>query len=497
VSPLDQEVRAGRPEPAAPRSARWSRLLPVAVGVVGGGLVFMLAHRALIDDAYITIGYARTLAENGQWAMQPGPVSNTATSPLNVLLLAGLTVLTGGPVLAVGALLVAVLGVTGAALGAIADRFGWSPWSAPVAVGLLVVNPLLVSVIGMETHLALGIVAVLGWTIVTGRTAATGALCGLLVLTRADLVAFALAALLAVLLLSPGRRWRAGTRVVGTAVAVTLPWFVASWWWLGSAVPDTLLVKMSEGMGDRTFANGLWFFYLGYPFAVVASLVPALVGLAVAALVAVRAVTRRRISATTAALVLVWGAGALLHVGVYLLLGTAPYQWYYGPAIGALSIVAAMIAGPATPPLRALVLIGGAVLIAVTAGYLAVRPWTLTTISGNWAAATEFAELAARAPDGAVVETFGEVGTIAFFCDCTVKDRLSDRGQFAELLAQRRAAAGPLERLLLDWNYAHFDPPPPLRAQFEFAFAEDPTGVHVTSWRGYEGQMVVRPKTSG
>jgi hypothetical protein len=256
-------------------------------------------------------------------------------------------------------------------------------------------------------------------------------------------------------------------------------------------------VKMSEGMGDRTFANGLWFFYLGYPFAVVASLVPALVGLAVAALVAVRAVTRRRISATTAALVLVWGAGALLHVGVYLLLGTAPYQWYYGPAIGALSIVAAMIAGPATPPLRALVLIGGAVLIAVTAGYLAVRPWTLTTISGNWAAATEFAELAARAPDGAVVETFGEVGTIAFFCDCTVKDRLSDRGQFAELLAQRRAAAGPLERLLLDWNYAHFDPPPPLRAQFEFAFAEDPTGVHVTSWRGYEGQMVVRPKTSG
>ena len=302
-------------------------MLPVAVGVIGGGLVFMLAHRALIDDAYITIGYARTLAENGQWAMQPGPVSNTATSPLNVLLLAGLTVLTGGPVLAVGVLLVAVLGVTGAALGSIADRFGWSPWSAPVAVGLLVVNPLLVSVIGMETHLALGIVAVLGWTIVTGRTAATGALCGLLVLTRADLVAFALAALLAVLLLSPGRRWRAGTRVVGAAVVVALPWFVASWWWLGSAVPDTLLVKMSESMGDRTFANGLWFFYLGYPFAVVASLVAAVVGLAVAALVAVRAVTPRRIPTTTAALVLVSECSALLlHVGVCLLLGTAPYQ---------------------------------------------------------------------------------------------------------------------------------------------------------------------------
>jgi hypothetical protein len=495
VSALGSGVETGRRQGAVSRVAReWPTWMPAAAGALGAGLVFLLAHRALVDDAYITISYARTLAEHGQWAMQPGPVANTATSPLNVLLLAAITAVTGKPVLAVGVLLVATFAVIGAALTATGARLGWSPWAAPVAVGLLVVNPLLVSVIAMETHLALGLVALLGWTLVTGRTAASGVLCGLLVLTRPDLVAFALAALLAVLLLNPGRRLATAARVVGAAVAVALPWFAASWWWLGSAVPDTFLIKMSESMGDRTFANGLWFFYMGYPFAVVASLVPAVAGLIVLVVLAARAAAPRRLPATTASLLILWGVGAVLHIGVYLLLNTAPYQWYYGPAIGALSMLAAMAVGPAVPRVRTAVLAGGLVLIVITSVYLAVRPWTLTTISGNWAAASEYAELARRAPAGAVVETFGEVGTLAFHCECTVKDRLADRGQFAQLLAEKRAAATPLVRLLLDWNYARFEPPPPLQAQYEFAFAEDPNGVHVTSWRDYAGQMVVRPK---
>jgi hypothetical protein len=135
----------------------------------------------------------------------------------------------------------------------------------------------------------------------------------------------------------------------------------------------------------------------------------------------------------------------------------------------------------------------GVLLIAASVVFLATRPWMLTTISGNWASPSEYAALAARVPPGTTVETFGEVGTVAYFCDCTVVDRFSDRAQVADLLRAKRATAGPVLRTLLAWNYHRFKAGPPIHAVYKFAFAEDPTGVHVTSWRAYAGQMVVRP----
>jgi hypothetical protein len=289
--------------------------------------------------------------------------------------------------------------------------------------------------------------------------------------------------------------------VVGIASAVALPWFAASWWWLGSAVPDTLLLKVNEVWVDRSFANGLWFFWLGYPPAVALSLMPAgfgLVALAVWSVVGTRRLVwpgcpGPRYPGPGAMLAVVWGIGAVLHITVYLLLKVPPYQWYYGPAIGALSMLAVLSVGGLSRGLQCAGSPIGVLLIAATAMFLAVRPWTLTTISGNWASASEYAALAARVPPGTTVETFGEVGTVAYFCDCTVVDRFSDRAQVAALLKAKRAAAGPVVRTLLDWNYHRFKADPPIQPAYRFAFAEDPTGVHVTSWRAYAGQMVVRP----
>lgn len=478
-------------------SARPSWGPPAALGAVGGALVFLAAHRALIDDAYITLDYARTLAQHGQWALEPGHQSNTATSPLNVLLLAGLIVLSGAPVVSAGILLVASLAATGAALSLICARLGYSQWLAAMAVSLLVVNPLLISTIGLETYLGMALIAALGAAVVARRPVATGVVCGLLVLTRADLAAFALAALIAVTAGSPAPTGtirsaaRRVAQVVGAASAVALPWFAASWWWLGSAVPDTLLLKVNEVWVDRSFANGLWFFWLGYPLAVALSLLPAVLGLVALAVWSVAGT--RRLGGTGAMLAVVWGLGAVLHITVYLLLKVPPYQWYYGPAIGALSMLAVLSVGRLP---RRLQYAGSPIcvlLIVVTAVFLAARPWTLTTITGNWATASEYAALAARVPSGTTVESFGEVGTVAYFCDCTVVDRLSDRAQVADLLRAKRAAASPVVRTLLDWNYHRFKAGLPIQPAYRFAFAEDPHGVHVTSWRAYAGQMVVRP----
>ncbi|MGH3720309.1 MAG: hypothetical protein ACRDRI_15980 [Pseudonocardiaceae bacterium] len=465
----------------------------VALGALGGALVFLGAHRALIDDAYITLDYARTLAQHGQWALEPGHQANTATSPLNVLLLAGLIVCSGAPVVSVGILLVAALAATGGALSVICARLGRSQWPAAIAVGILVVNPLLISTIGLETYLGIALVAALGAAVVARRPVATGVVCGLLVLTRADLAAFALAALIAVTASSPARtRVRRAAHVVGVASVVALPWFAASWWWLGSAVPDTLLFKTSEVWVGNSFAVGLWRYELTYPLAVGLSVLPAAVGIVV--LVVWSAVGARRRGEGLGALAVVWGLGAVLHMTVYLLLRPPPYHWYYGPVIGSLSMLAVLVVAGPSRRLQWATSTVGTLLIAASVVFLAARPWTVMPISSNWASAAEYAALAARVPPGTTVETFGEVGTVAYFCDCTVVDRLSDRAQVADLLRAKRAAAGPVARTLLDGNYHRFKAGPPIHAVYKFAFAEDSTGVHVTSsWRPYDGRMVVRP----
>lgn len=471
------------------RGIPWSGAC-AAAGAVGGALVFLGAHRALVDDSYITLDYARTLAQHGQWALAPGHQANTATSPLNVLLLAGLIVLTGAPVVSVGILLIIALAVTGAVLSVICTRLERSPWHAAMAVSLLVVNPLLISTIGLETYLGIALIGALGAAVVVRRPMATGAVCGLLVLTRADLAAFALAALIVVAARSPAStRSRHVAQVIGVASIVALPWFAASWWWLGSAVPDTLLFKVSETWVGNSFAVGLWHYELSFPLAVGLSVLPAAIGLIV---LAVGSVGGARSRGTAGMPAMVWGLGAVLHLTIFLLLRPPPYHWYYGPTIGALTMLAILGIGEHSHGLQWIRSTVGVLFIAATVVFLATRPWAVMPISTSWASPSQYAALAARVPSGTTVKAFGEVGTVAYFCDCTVVDRFSDRAQVADLLRARRSTAGPVVRTLIDWNYHRFKAGPPIHAVYEFAFVEDPTGIAVTSWRPYAGKMVVQ-----
>ncbi len=92
------------------RSATW---LCGGAAVLAVG-VFWLVHEALIDDAYITLSYARNLATRLHWGLIPTEPANSATSPLNVLLLGGTTALlrlSGGvyPVWGLGVVFVGAL----------------------------------------------------------------------------------------------------------------------------------------------------------------------------------------------------------------------------------------------------------------------------------------------------------------------------------------------------------------------------------------------------
>ncbi len=50
-----------------------------------------------------------------------------------------------------------------------------------------------------------------------------------------------------------------------------------------------------------------------------------------------------------------------------------------------------------------------------------------------------------------------EIGTLAYFCQCSIVDAFADRGRVVPLIEQRVAAAGPVVGALLEFNYLLLD----------------------------------------
>src|SRR4029077_17042973 len=76
-------------ERASPLCGRWAGAWLAVVSLLAVA-VYWLIKDSLIDDSYITLGYARNLAVHFHWGLIPQETANSATSPLNVLLLAAL-----------------------------------------------------------------------------------------------------------------------------------------------------------------------------------------------------------------------------------------------------------------------------------------------------------------------------------------------------------------------------------------------------------------------
>ena len=315
-------------------------------GAVLGALLSAVTSRGLIDDTYITLSYARNLAEHGHWGMTPGLTSNAATSPLNVALLAGCLLLVHPFAGADGEL---ALGVLTTLLGALA---GW--WSARAAARLglgaawpaaalvvVLANPFLVSALGLEVVLLFTAMTGLLAAGLAGRPVLYGLVAGAALLARLDMVVFVV-----VLALACRGVLRRLPVAVLACVAVCVPWFAVSWWWLGSAIPDTFVIKTNQrNFGEgRTYLRGLWTHYaINTPLTVAVSVVGAALGLLVGILLVVVLLRRRAPRGTGGLLGL--GVGGVGYFVVYSVLGVPPYQWYYVPPMASLSFVAVLGAG--------------------------------------------------------------------------------------------------------------------------------------------------------
>lgn len=458
-----------------------------------GAAVFWVVHGSLIDDSYITLSYARNLAFEGHWGLIPHSTANTATSPLNVLLLAGLTVVLRSPVVALGVLFVVANGVLAAALLRTTRTLRLPRWAAQAAWALVLANPLVLSTVGLEAPLAAALLAVSLAAAAENRAWAFGICAGLLLLTRFDLVIFAV-----VLFTISRGLWRRWWKCGLAAVATGLPWFAFSWVVLGSLVPDTLILKTTQrSWGSYQFGNGLLLYLHAYPAATALALLPALLG---GLTVLAWGITRLRGGSPVlrrALPVAGLGLAAAVHYAAYSQLGVPPYHWYYAPAVIALSICLGLLA----PTLRAgvvgrFVAAGGLVVLLLgEAGFDVGRgvPWKQPPITTNWATPAQYAAighaLAARVGNQAV-RGAGEIGAIAYFCDCAIVDGFSDRGSVLPEINRTIAEAGPVTRWLWALNFHFLDrTQPPLHTSYALRHtahkpATGPSWPATTPWHG-------------
>lgn len=442
-------------------------------GAAAGAGLSLLAHRALADDAWITLTYVRNLAEHGHWGLLLDQTSNTQTSPLNAWLLAAIFWAVRSPAVAVGVLLTATLAITGWWSARLAQRVGASAAMPFAVVALLVSTPLVVSTIGLETYLGIAMLIGVGHHALASRPWATGVLWGLAVLCRPDLVVPA--GVLVVVLLR--RKW---FRAAALGALLALPWHVWSWFRLGGFIPDTTFIKVSEPGSPTMLTAPLELFARFYTVSTALTAVTVGAGFCGG----IWAWRHRR--STWARLALAFLLAGWAHWAALLSIDAYPQAWYFAPLVACSALTASI----------AIAKIGGVLCCAGTALLAAFSlvsagpaPWAAMPLVFNMARSGQYLAIGAEIPaltGGNRVRGPGEIGALAYGSGGLVVDHFGDRGMIEILLDQRRERSGAVGEELLRLNVLHQQRVSPPRFDYELHFASilpDPPGRLVKTWR--------------
>jgi len=222
------------------QSQNWYELSLLSL-LVGLALYWTIRYRSFsFDDAYITYRYARNIASGLGFVYNQGEHVLGTTTPLYALLLAGLSWLWPN----IPLLSVALGGLGWAASIILIYLLGrrTHPLSGLIAAALLVIEPLMIETLGMETMVYVALCLLALYLQMTRHIRLAVVVAGLAFLTRWEGVLVFGVVLLAEWLATHRLPWRAGL----VFLLVTGPWLVFSQLYFGSIFPNTFFAKVGQ-----------------------------------------------------------------------------------------------------------------------------------------------------------------------------------------------------------------------------------------------------------
>lgn len=385
----------------------------------------------LIDDSYITLTYVKNLLSNQTWGMLRGSISNSATSPLNVILLSVVALFTGANETAAITLTAILLLLITYQLCNLSTQLFSTRLYGFIASAFIIFNPLLLSTIGLESILFtfLFILALSAYT--HKNFVLLGAALGLLTTTRAEGGLFYIVFFF-LIKNKPNRH-----QLTRYFILSATPWYLFSWIYLGSAVPDTLFIKMGQGSwGYWSFANGAALYFSKYPLEM---------SIALSALILLPTIFFRNIYRKTIVKVILICFSA--HFSAYCILHVPPYHWYYTIEIVCIILLGVFGLGfylsgagensfVISHKTRQSTLCLAIALPVIGIGslfYLKDGALSEPHIHTNWATADQYKTIAksisAATAEKKAIVVDGEIGTLAYFCENFLLDPFTDRSQ--------------------------------------------------------------------
>lgn len=233
------------------------------VPLVGMLAIFILAlyFPFTVQDGYIVARYAENWVDRGELVFNAGERVNALTSPLHVVLEAGLYKITGNSLTSYK---IVAVGLWGWTVWRLLRALRHDPLGRAWAMITLGLTPpvLMWTVAGLETPLLAAIVTALALTATrpgptnTRQLLLGGGLVGLAFVTRYDSVLFTLPVLLQLLLARRSPKAILAGGLLAAAAPVT--WLLFSWRYYGDILPTSFYVK-TPGLGLlKLTANGMY-----------------------------------------------------------------------------------------------------------------------------------------------------------------------------------------------------------------------------------------------
>jgi len=262
--------------------------IKIILGSVIFLIIFLLSFLfkdCLIDDAYITLTFSKNLFEHYHWGLNPLKISNTATSPINVIL-SGL-------------------------VGKIISSYEYAPiflTSIEYFVILLILyklninlkgnriipflifpfalfNLLFLSSIGLESVLYITLFTAAIYFNQKKYAVPLGCFLGLLTLARPDGILL----FFTIILFSEKNKNRSSikkldqrfyhsnsykNKIIKYFLLITIPWYLISWIFLHSIIPETFFIKVHSSWDEHiTFLSGYGLYIYKFPLEALSSII--------------------------------------------------------------------------------------------------------------------------------------------------------------------------------------------------------------------------------